>query len=77
MTTQKQNKVERRKPRFSGSTKGIRLRIDQMEALERLFIIDPELDWSKAVRRGIDLFIAERTGQYRTPQSQVPVAVRA
>ncbi len=48
-----------RAPRFSHVTKGIRLRVDQIAALEQLFSIDPELDWSKAVRRGIDLFLTE------------------
>jgi hypothetical protein len=53
--------------RFASVTKGIRLRLDQMEAIERLMQLDPELDWSKAVRRGLDLFIVERTGE---PQDQ-------
>jgi hypothetical protein len=30
-----------------------------------LIELDPELDWSKAVRRGLDLFIAEREGRIR------------
>jgi hypothetical protein len=42
-------------------TKGIRPRPDQIQALGRLMELDPELNWSKAVRRGLDLFIAERT----------------
>jgi len=41
-------------------TKGVRPRPDQIEALETLMERDPELDWSKAVRRGLDLFLAER-----------------
>jgi len=41
-------------------TKGIRPRPDQIQALGRLMELDPELNWSKAVRRGLDLFIAER-----------------
>jgi len=41
-------------------TKGVRPRPDQIAALERLMETDPELDWSTAVRRGLDLFLAER-----------------
>jgi hypothetical protein len=55
----------RRRTRFAAQTKGIRLRVDQVEALERVMQLDPELDFSKAVRRGVDLFLAERAMQIR------------
>jgi len=59
-------------------TKGVRPRPDQIEALEQLMELDPELDWSKAVRRGLDLFLQERAAQLRAqvplpPRERVPV----
>ena len=62
-----------RTPRFSGTTKGIRLRNDQIEALEQEFLLDLELDWSKAVRRGIDLFLSERRGMRQQNAPVYPV----
>jgi len=49
-----------RRPRFSDITRGIRLRLDQEQALSQEMVLDPELDASKAIRRGLDLFLAER-----------------
>jgi hypothetical protein len=66
-----------RRTRFASVTKGIRLRTDQMEALERLMGLDPELDWSKAVRRGLDLFLAEHEQRLKakgeTPSKQMRI----
>lgn len=59
----------RRRKNLAEHTTGIRLRKDQMDDLQQLMNGDPELDVSKAVRRGVDLFIAERTGRLRL---QVP-----
>ena len=53
------SEIRKRRPRFADQTKGIRLRVDQIEALERLMQLDLELDFSKAIRRGVDLFIAK------------------
>jgi hypothetical protein len=63
--TKQRRATQRRAPRFSEVTKGIRLRVDQIEALERLFLIDKELDWSKAARKGVDLLIAEYDRRFR------------
>src|SRR6516164_7024555 len=38
-------------------TRAARLRPDQIDAIERLIEIIPELDWSTAIRRGLDLLI--------------------
>ena len=43
-------------------TVGVRPRKDQMEKLKELYELDPELDFSEAVRRGLDMFIAEQGG---------------
>ena len=40
-------------------TRAARLRPDQIDAIERLIEIVPELDWSSAIRRGLDLLIRE------------------
>jgi len=51
------------------STKGIRPRSDQIEKLERLMEHDPELTWSIAIRRGLDMFITERMGMLAQSKS--------
>ena len=59
----------RKRRNLAEQTMGVRLRKDQIEDVNRLMDSDPELDFSTAVRRGLDLFIAERTGRLRL---QVP-----
>jgi hypothetical protein len=50
-------------------TQGFRPRLDQVKTMQRLMELDLELDWSKAVRRGLDLFFAEKMKQQAfTPQ---------
>src|SRR6476620_4875684 len=49
--------------RFISTTKGVRPRPDQIPALEFLLELDAELDWSKVVRRGLDLFFAEQAAR--------------
>lgn len=44
--------------RLADYTSGVRLRLDQIEAVGRLCKIDPEMDMSTAVRRGLDMFLA-------------------
>jgi hypothetical protein len=55
----------RKRRNLAEQTMGVRLRKEQVEELQHLMDSDPELDFSKAVRRGVDLFIAERTGRLR------------
>jgi hypothetical protein len=50
-------------------TQGFRPRVDQVETMKRLMELDLELDWSMAIRRGLDLFFAEKMKQQAfTPQ---------
>lgn len=50
--------MKRSKTRLADYTSGVRLRVDQIEAVGRLCAIDPEMDMSTAVRRGLDMFLA-------------------
>jgi len=46
------------KTRLADHTSGVRLRVDQIEAVAKLCDIDPEMDMSTAVRRGLDMFLS-------------------
>lgn len=48
------------KTRLADHTSGVRLRVDQIEAVEQLCALDPEMDMSTAVRRGLDMFLASQ-----------------
>jgi hypothetical protein len=71
-THTRKNKAERRNPRFSGVTKGIRLRNDQMEALDKIFIMEPELDWSKVIRQGLDMWLRSYHSQNQPLFRNIP-----
>jgi hypothetical protein len=51
-------------------TRGVRPRPDQIDDLDRLQRERPELEltWSRLIRRGIDLAIAELDGVIQVPQ---------
>jgi len=40
-----------------------RLRPDQVDAVERLIHVVPELDWSSAIRQGLDLLIEKLSAE--------------
>jgi hypothetical protein len=52
----------RRKPRFSSSTKGIRLLPAQVEWVNSELEKDPEETWSRMVREGLNLLRKKREG---------------
>ena len=60
-TTEKKPLV--RRSRFTTSTKGIRLRPDQIEFVNQVIAEDPEQSWSRMVREGIDLVKAKHEGR--------------
>jgi hypothetical protein len=39
---------------------GFRPRADQVKTMEKMMKLDKELSWSVAIRRGLDLFFAEK-----------------
>lgn len=57
------------KRKLSAGTTGIRVWLDQSEALRRIEEQYPDLNFSIAARRGLDLFIAEMTGTPAPPRS--------
>jgi len=52
----------RRKPRFTATTKGIRLRHDQEEWVDKQIEADPEQTWCRMVREGLDLLRKKHEG---------------
>lgn len=55
--------LSRRGPRFVASTKGIRLRPDQILWLNGQLDVFPEDTWSSIAREGVDLVRAKREGR--------------
>ena len=51
-----------RKARFTAGTKGIRLRPDQIEWVEKEILADAEQSWSRIVREGIEPVKKKRDG---------------
>ena len=52
--------TDKNSTRLADHTSGIRLRVDQLEAVARLSEIDPEMNLTDAVRRGLDMFLASQ-----------------
>lgn len=55
----KRKRAHKKVSQLKKGTKGVRPRPDQEEAMERILELDPELDWSTAWRKGLDMFIAQ------------------
>jgi hypothetical protein len=53
----------RMRRKLETTTRGFRAWTDQVDSVERMVELNPELGWSKVVRRGLDLAIAESKGQ--------------
>lgn len=64
---------ERRAPRFSGTTSGIRLRKDQDEKIAKILMFEPELDKSKILRQAFDLWDKWRENGGNQPFRPAPV----
>jgi hypothetical protein len=61
-TKPKTPKVEARS-RFAATTKGIRLRPDQVEWCNKMQLDDPEQSWSRLVREALDCLRAKYEGR--------------
>lgn len=55
----KKKRAHKKVSQLKKGTKGVRPRPDQESAMKRLMELDPELTWSGAWRKGLDLFIAQ------------------
>jgi hypothetical protein len=54
-------------------TRGFRAWRDQVDSVERMIELNPELGWAQVVRRGLDLVIGEQKENERPPPTDASI----